>query len=92
MTRPLHPKPKVQIEGQSTRVRRTKAEMSLARQRAEIEAIWAEGQRIANERLARTSPAEIRKATALLRKWSALPKAAPKKRQTKAVRSIWPGA
>ena len=58
MTRPLHPKPKVQIEGQSTRVRRTKAEISLARQRAEIEAIWAEGQRIANERLARTSPAE----------------------------------
>jgi hypothetical protein len=81
------------IEGaKAPRRRRTKRELATDAQRAEIGAIWAEGQRIAAERLARTSPSEIAKATRLLRKWSALPTAKPKKRATKAVRRIWPGA
>lgn len=75
------------IEGQKPkRVRRTKRELAIARARAEIEAILAEARVVAEQRLARTSPAEIAKATRLLRKWSALPK--PTK-AAKAAGRIW---
>ncbi len=92
MTKPIHPKPLVQVEGQSTRIRRTKRELAIAAQRAEVEKLWAEARVVAEQRLARTSLAEIAKATRLLRKWGALPTAKPKKRATKAVRRIWPGS
>lgn len=66
MTKPIHPKPLVQIEGASTRIRRTKRQMATDRQRAEIEALWREGQEIARARLATCTPAQIAKATKIV--------------------------
>lgn len=70
MTKPIHPRPTLIIEGQKPkRTRRTKAQIAEAAADAAFAALWAEAQAIAQERLARTPASQKRRATRLLRKW-----------------------
>jgi hypothetical protein len=72
MTKPIHPRQLIQIGDKPKRIRRTKSEMAQAAARAKIEALWAEAQVLAEKRLARSSPAQIKVATRLLRRWGAI--------------------
>jgi hypothetical protein len=75
LTKPIHPRSPIVIEGQKPkRIRRTKAQMDDARERAKIEALLAEARVLAEKRLAQTSPAEIRRATRLLARWEKGPR------------------
>jgi hypothetical protein len=67
MTKPIHPRPSVIIEGQKPkRIRRTKAQMAEACQRAELDTLIAEARVLAEKRLAKATPGQKRAATRIV--------------------------
>ena len=70
MTKPVHPRQAITIVGgpKPKRIRRTKAEMSKARQLAKLKTMWAALLPLAEARLAHVSPAEKGAATRAINK------------------------
>ena len=67
MTKPIHPRSNIIIEGQkSKRVRRTKAQMAEARQRAELDTLIAAAKVLAEKRLAQATPGQKRAAQRII--------------------------
>jgi hypothetical protein len=67
MTKPIHPRPTVIIEGvKPKRTRRTKAQMAEARHQAEMKRLFAEMLPLAQKRLAEATPGQRRAATRIV--------------------------
>ena len=70
MTKPIHPRPSVMIEGQKPpRIRRTNSQIAEDEASAQTAALLAYAKALAEKRLAKATPAQKAMATRLLRRW-----------------------